>query len=97
MDLNALIKKGSKTSEFYVVLLFAVPWVCQNLGIDVGPIASVLTGIAQDPNSLEELAKIRQPPSNLAELVGLAFVVGRVWLKYQALNKSKTPKEEKDD
>jgi len=78
------LEKGKGTSEFLVVMLIIVPWVCNSLGVDPQQLFHLLAAlgwvdlsqVALDSGQLREtIATANQ--SSTPVLVGLAYVVGR--------------------
>jgi len=65
-----MVTKGFKTSEFYVVLAVLVPWVCNQLGIDISALIQGVERMQQEAQG-----------SDLPVAVAGIFVAARAWLK----------------
>ncbi len=65
-----MVTKGFKTSEFYVVIAVLIPWVCNQLGIDIGALVKGVERMQQEAQG-----------SDLPVAVAGIFVAARAWLK----------------
>ena len=75
-DLGKLIR-GGKTSEFYVVLLVLLPWICQQFGVNY-------ENVIQNADELRNAIEAAHGGSSMPVWVAMAYVVGRKLLKWQA-------------
>lgn len=75
---EGLLQKGYQTSEFYIVIAVLMPWLCNQLGIDVG---ALLRGAEQ----MRQEIQIVHGDSNLPVAVAGVFVAARAWLKHKRM------------
>lgn len=67
---------GAKTSEFYIVLAVLVPWICQQLGID-------LRGAIGNADELRQTIEAAHGNGQAPVWVAGAYVIGRKLLKWK--------------
>jgi hypothetical protein len=73
--------KGLKTSELWVVVLMLLPYVLQQLGIDLGQV-----GLTDTQKQVAEIAaqlRASGADNQGAQWIALAYVVGRTLLKFK--------------
>lgn len=74
------MQKGLKSSELYVVLAVLAPWVSQQFGVDLGAMLA-------NPDDIASVIRSAQDQGGSAPVfVALAYVVGRVVLKWKKGN-----------
>ena len=85
-----MISSGWATSEFAVVVVLVGPWAANYLGIDLVTVAALFGFLPTDAEQVRMLAaqiKSSQAATTpWAPLAGLAYVVGRPWLKAKGLS-----------
>ena len=68
--------KGVKTSEFYVVAAVLLPWIAQQLGID-------LAGAIGNADELRRTIEAAHGGSDVPVWVAAAYVIGRKAIKWR--------------
>jgi len=74
---NSELIKGAKTSEFYIVLMVLLPWICQQFGVDVAT-------ITDNADQLRQAIEAAHGGSDMPAWVAMAYVIGRKALKWRA-------------
>lgn len=69
---------GKKSTEFYVALAVLIPWIAQQLGID-------LSGVAGSAEELRQTIEAAHANSDVPAWAAGAYIVGRTALKWKAL------------
>lgn len=69
------IKKGSKTSEFYVVVVIIAVWVCDYLGIPIKEIANQMLSV--EPTSIDIAKDLQGVNSSYGPWLGALYFIGR--------------------
>lgn len=75
-EIDKLIR-GGKTSEFYVVLLVLLPWICNQFGLNYET-------VTQSADELRQAIEAAHGGSDMPVWVAMAYVVGRKALKWKA-------------
>jgi len=75
---EGLLTKGYKSTDFYLVAAVVLPWVCNQLGIDVG-------ALLQGAEQMRQEIKVVHGGSDLPVVVAGVYVVVRGWLKHKRM------------
>ena len=75
---EGLLLKGIKSSEFWMAAAVVAPYVCNQLGIDLGAVIAILT---QSQHDIQVVQSTSQMPAGVAAI----YVAGRTWLKYKRM------------
>lgn len=75
---EGLLMKGIRSSEFWMAAAVVAPYVCNQLGIDLGAVVAVIT---QSQHEIRVVQDTSQVPAGVAAI----YVAGRVWLKHKRM------------
>ncbi len=79
------VTSGWSTTELIVTAALVLPWAANYLGVDLATVAIVCGFMPTDAEQVKLLADqiqaSRAANSPMPPLVGLAYVIGRPWLK----------------
>ena len=72
------LQNGAKTSEFWMAVAVILPYVANQLGIDLGAVAAMLIDAQKNIQAVHDTS---QAPAGVAAL----YVAGRMWLKHRGI------------
>ena len=75
---EGLLLKGIKSSEFWMAAAVIIPYVSNQLGIDLGAVIAVIT---QSQHNVQVVQSTSQMPAWVAAI----YVAGRTWLKHRRM------------
>ena len=75
---EGLLLKGFKSSEFLMAAAVVIPYITNQLGIDLGAVIAVIT---QSQHDIQVVQSTSQVPAGVAAI----YVAGRMWLKHRRM------------